>query len=81
MITVLFIQVVGSCVELGNWDITAQAVVMKWNEGHLWVGEATVPCGIHEFKFVVTDGCSGNALYWETSGASNRIMQASALIE
>ena len=61
------LRVVGSCSELGGWDVAA-APALAWHEGHCWEASIAVPPGSHAFKLVVVGipGGGGASCYrWE----------------
>jgi hypothetical protein len=41
--------VLGSCPELGSWDVQP-SLQLCWSNDHWWYGEAALPPGAHEFK-------------------------------
>lgn len=63
------LRVVGSCTELGEWDVAA-APALTWQPGNSWAADLVLPPGSHSFKLVVVrqDGS-----FWWEEGANREL--------
>lgn len=68
------IYLVGSCQELGNWNVR-EAVRLEWNEGDVWRGSTFVRGAADiEYKYVLADYSNPepSSLVWE-QGCNRKI--------
>lgn len=67
------VRVVGNCDKLGQWD-PAEALEMKWTDGHTWVATTTgIPTDkLVEFKYVLMSG--GKVKKWEPLMQNRTVM-------
>jgi len=72
------IRIVGSHQCLGNWKL-ASALVMNWQQGHMWEAKVHLPAGgVYEYKYVLCEDTPGGAKATVWQAGNNSVLAISS---